>query len=312
MAGLREANESTATLTHERLLNDLRELGVKTGDLVVVRAALRDIGAVRDRARVFTDALLEAVGADGAVLGLSFTPSFKLPIRGGMRRFVFDSATPAVTGGFANYLLSREDAFRSRHPMCSFVGIGARARALLADHDGNRPAFEPVHRLAQEAQGRMLLVGKPYDIPGISTVHVAQFLLGMKSRTEGRRGVYYLSANGMRHLYKKNYSAGCSRGFGRFYDAYREEHAIRDGTIGDAEALYADLGRTLSVDLEALRADPTFFFCDDKACRSCRREWTFYQEPMWRWIPHRALWSAREVKARVRARVASSLGRRTS
>jgi aminoglycoside 3-N-acetyltransferase len=297
-------------VTHDALVADLRALGVREGEHVLVRAALRELGPASQRARLFTEALLEVVGPRGSVFGLSFTPAFKLPLRGHGRRFVYTPETPAVTGGYANYLLSREDALRSRHPMASFVGVGARAQAFLSEHDGTRPAFEPVRKLADDPRGRMLLVGKAYEIPGISTVHVAQYLLGMRGRSEGRTGVRVQGADGAVALYTKNYSAGCSRGFGKFYAAYRSAGAIREGFVAEASALYADLALTLGVELDILREEPGFFMCDDGACRSCRRDWSFARAPAWRWALDRSAWMARTIPPRLFARLGNESRRR--
>lgn len=287
---------------HTELTRDLRRLGLAEGDHVVLRVSLKSLGIPRP-AETLVRAVLDVVGPSGSLYALAFTRAFPLPLRGPGLDYVFEARTPAETGGLANYLLTFPGAVRSRHPTNSFVGVGDFARELLADHGPDSSMFEPVRRLAEHEHGRMLLVGRLYESPGFSTVHVAQHLLGFRNRTVGRFGVQYRRADGSMGLYVRNDAAGCSRGFHRFYPAYREAGAITGGRVAGADCMMGILSRTLAVDLEILRRDPTFFFCDDLGCESCRRNWDFYQEPAFRYYPARALRAVRSLRRRALARL---------
>ncbi|NCQ29508.1 MAG: AAC(3) family N-acetyltransferase, partial [Armatimonadetes bacterium] len=54
-------------LTKRQLVEDLRKLGVKQGDSLMVHSALSALGLVRGGADTVIDALLEAVGSEGNV-----------------------------------------------------------------------------------------------------------------------------------------------------------------------------------------------------------------------------------------------------
>ncbi len=281
----------------ERLRRDLSALGIREGDHVVLRVSLRSLG-IRRPAETLVGALLDVVGPSGSLYALAFTRQFPLPLRGRAVHVVFDRDTPAETGGLANYLLGLPGSVRSRHPTNSFVGVGDFARMTLEDHGPESPLFDPVRRLAEHHRGKMLLVGRLFESPGFSTVHVAQHLLGFGNRTVGRYGVRYRLPDGSVGLYVRNDAAGCSRGFHRFYPAYRAAGAITEGRVAAADCMLGVLSKTLSVDMEILRRDPTFFFCEDLGCESCRRNWDFYQEAAWRYWPARALRILRTARRR--------------
>jgi len=281
-------NAANLDENRRRIASDLRALGLCEGDHVVLRVSLRSLG-IPSPAETLVQALLDVVGPTGSLYALSFTRAFPLPLRGEGLRYVFDEHTPAETGGLTNYLLRHPAAIRSRHPTNSFVGVGEFAREVLGTHGPDSWSFAPVERLARHERGRMLLVGRLMESPGFSTVHVAQYLLRLENRTIGRYGVQYRDADGTVRLFVRNDAAGCSRGFYRFYAAYRAAGAVREGYVAQAACMLGWLPETLTVDIETLRRDPTFFFCDDLGCASCRRNWGFYQEPAWRYWPARAL-----------------------
>ena len=61
----------------EKLKNDLESLGIKKGDTLLVRADLGAIGKLETKKREdYINFMLEAVGEEGTIVGLSFTNSF--------------------------------------------------------------------------------------------------------------------------------------------------------------------------------------------------------------------------------------------
>ena len=245
------------------------------------------MGWVESGFKTVVEALLEIVGPTGAIYGLSYTNLFPLPLKGRHAEYVFDRQVPSYAGGLPNFLLTYPGSARSHHPSNSLVGVGAGSEEILAPHTGRFMAYEPIHRLAQDDRGKMLTIGLVDAHPGFSTPHVAQNILQWENRRMGTMGARYRAPNGEIKLYVHNYAGGCSRGFGCFYPAYREHGAVSEGKLGAAKAMLATLRKTLEVDLDILKRDPTFLFCDDRGCYSCRRSWDFYREPWWSWYPYR-------------------------
>ena len=52
----------------EILVKDLRNLGIKEGDVVITHSSLKSMGNVEGGADTVIDALIEAVGSEGTVL----------------------------------------------------------------------------------------------------------------------------------------------------------------------------------------------------------------------------------------------------
>lgn len=269
------SNSDDRIFTKEKLINDLQNLGIVESDCLVVTASLKSIGKVDGGASTVLQSLLDVIGSDGGVLGLSFTPTYQLPLTNTDAKKVFTRSTPTYTGTFNEVLLKHPKSIRSKHPSRSFVGIGRKANQLLSAHDHTKPSYDPVYQLSKSKHGKMLLLGTKQKCPGVTTVHVAQNLLKFKNKLQGKFGVNYLTDDQQTKLHVENDVGGCSLGFWKFYDAYRRAGITNEGKVGHAETMVVSLMGSLAIDLTILRKDPSFFFCDDPYCHSCRCCWEF-------------------------------------
>lgn len=255
--------------TRSTLASHFATLGLKAGDTVLVRAAARSIGPTDGRqAEVLIDALCDAVGAGGTLLGLAFSDSFLRFRRAGTR--VYTPAAPVATGGFAAALLARPGAVRSGHPTNSFVALGARASEVLAGHDHTTSSFFPMKRLI-DFGGRMLLVGCVESSPGFSTVHLAQEDLGLATRTflSGMYGTYF-ELDGRVEWFSRRDVSGCSAGFWKFYAHYVAAEQLATGRVGDAYSALIDARAAYGIERALLERNPRFALCDRADCATCR------------------------------------------
>lgn len=260
--------------TVEDLASDLCNLDLRSGDIVLVRAALRKLGDVEgNRAEVLIRALLEVVGVEGAILGLAFTTFVQFPER--HPKYVVDSSTPLYSGGFAAALTAWPGAIRSSHPTNSWVGIGQAAEEILREHDEGKACFYPIKTL-MDMSGKLALIGCVSDSPGFSTVHYAQLELGLsrKSIKSGKEGVYFRK-NGQVRLFTRDDVPGCSRGFHRFYGDYVKRGILKTAFVGDAFSICADADRAYKIEYDILSKNPKYALCDDPLCSTCRASW-FY------------------------------------
>lgn len=150
-------------LDKEKLKHDLKELGLKEGDIVLVHSSLNRIGHVKGGGDTVIDALLETVGNTGtiAVPTLTFAP----------RDFMQDNPpifnpkeTPSETGKISEIFRQRENAIRSIHPTHSVAAIGPHAEYLTKDNEKSQtPCGEhsPFYKLI-ELDGYLLVLGSPF------------------------------------------------------------------------------------------------------------------------------------------------------
>ena len=265
------------TYSKSNIINSLKHMGLKEGDICVVRAALREIGDIEGkRSLTVLDALLETVTDKGTIIALSFTNLYKLPLSPKNKKNIFTIKTPPYTGGFVLECLSRTNTVRSKHPSNSFCAIGKDAVDILKHHDEKSSSFEPIGEVINK-NGKMLLIGNLYDAPGFTSVHWAQWLLGLstQSKLQGQYGIKYIDVNGEQKLFVRKDFGGCSKGFAKFYNYYKEAGILSEGKIGDADCLLINLKDALAIELPLIKANPNFPLCENPACQSCRISWKF-------------------------------------
>jgi aminoglycoside 3-N-acetyltransferase len=275
-------------VTTDRLIEDLRCLGVEKGDLLHVKASLKSIGFVDGGAEAVVKALVEAVGEEGTVVADSFVRLFPLPLRPEHRAVVSRPDTPSYAGAVANAMVRHPRAHRSRHPAQKFAAVGARAHELMEAHT---PGSEPygVLRVMAEAGAKNLKIGDDGKVVGVGTTHVAICMLGFEQKRRPA-GILYEADDGTLRLFERSWPGSCGRGFNNFIPLYRDRGAIlSEGKVGEAPSKLTDMGRTLDIELEVLAEDPGFFLCSDPGCAACRLSWPFSDG----WAPrvnwHRAL-----------------------
>lgn len=141
------------------------------GDAVLVHAALRKVGPIEGGVRTILDALRDAVGHDGTILGYADWDSDG----------AFDPlSSPAIAdnGYFPEMLRTTPGAFRSASPGASMAAIGGRAQWFTADHalDYGYGPQSPLGKLV-EAGGKTLMLGAPLDTMTLlhHAEHLAQF-----------------------------------------------------------------------------------------------------------------------------------------
>ncbi|WP_290815929.1 aminoglycoside N(3)-acetyltransferase [Halovivax sp.] len=188
--GERSAVESVdEPVTVPSLVEDLRDLGIRSGDTLLVHSSLSAIGWVCGDAPAVVDALWEAVTESGTLVMPTHTTQYSNPavwsdppvpddwvetIR--ERRPPYRPAvTPtrgmgAVPECFRNY----PGVVRSRHPIYSFAARGAEAEAIVGDHEFDYGLGEgsPLARV-YDRDGDVLMLGTGYDTN--TSLHLAEY-----------------------------------------------------------------------------------------------------------------------------------------
>jgi aminoglycoside N3'-acetyltransferase len=192
------------------IAQQLRAVGVRAGDLLMVHASLPAIGQLSGGPPTLLRALLECIGTDGTLAAyVSWEhSSYEATLDGrkltAQERQAWPGFEPSASpppyddaGRFNRVLCSHPGVRRSAHPDASIAAIGRLATDLTADHsllDGYGPS-SPLGRLVAWG-GKVLTLGTP---PGaVTALHLAQAI----ARVPGKRRVRYevpLIMGGERH-----------------------------------------------------------------------------------------------------------------
>jgi aminoglycoside 3-N-acetyltransferase len=178
--------------TRRSLVRDLRTLGVRTGQVLLVHASMRSLGPVRGDAAAVVAALREAVGRSGTVAvptgtaGNSDTSRVFLARTAGLTPAQLDrykaamppfdpASTPSEgMGRIAEAVRTTPGARRSAHPQSSFAAVGPLACRLTEGHalDCHLGESSPLARL-YDARAWVLLLGVGYA--ACSAFHLGEY-----------------------------------------------------------------------------------------------------------------------------------------
>src|SRR3984957_13110268 len=212
-AGQDDAKAVASPVTSERLVRDLRELGIAAGQTLLVNASVGSIGWVEGGAPAVVAALRAVVGPAGNLVvpvGTEENSNFSRAQRDLTAGMTWDElrayrnlmpafdkhTTPSGMGAIAEALRTTDGTVRSDHPQSSFAAVGPEAVQLMADHQleshlGERSPLAKLYR--QDAHVLMIGVGYGY----CTAMHLAEYRYTARPprqtytcvvTTDGRRG----------------------------------------------------------------------------------------------------------------------------
>lgn len=276
------ARAGQETITRQSICDDLVALGAAQGDVIYIRCGLARIGVrSRDMRDLFLGGIQDAIGPGGTIIAPAFT---NVSFRWRRPLPVFTLSTPPTTGAFSKMLLSQPGAVRSNHPTHSFVGLGKHAVDILGDHPHDGSSFEPIRKIV-ERDGLMALIGCVPDSPGFSTVHLAQYDLGLSKRHWARLLFAVEREDGS--VFIPVESPGCSRNFGAFYKQYVERDNLATGHVGNAWSIAVRAADAYAQEYAVLANNPRYPICDLPDCFSCRMTRGYNKRAIPRALLHR-------------------------
>jgi aminoglycoside 3-N-acetyltransferase len=266
-------------VTSKQVMTDLRALGLTSGSIIMMHAAMSRVGWVEGGPPAVLDAILEVLGSEGTLMVPTFSYSYD-------KRDVaeaFDKrTTPSCNNGvLADTLWKRPDAHRSDHPAYSVAAIGARAEEMTRDHPVEQPVGEgsPLHRLV-EKDGHVLLLGVGQDKNTL--VHTAEALSGVgytvvPFKESWGRNVRVQAPEGEILIPQREFS-GCSFGFPVLDPVLKQKGVVKIGLVGEAPCQLFRAQDLVATVFEVLRKQPDFLLCSRPECEACTNRRRYLRE----------------------------------
>lgn len=185
-------------ITYDRLVRDLRALGVGPGQTVMMHASVKAVGWMVGGPDIILRAMLDVLGPDGTLMMYAAWESSPYDLFQAATPPApelleawppFDPATARAMRAWSiltEYLRTWPGAHRSGNPEASMVAVGAKAAWLTAQHplQYGYGLESPLDKLTQ-CDGRVLLLGASLD--SLTLLHYAEHV----ARVPNKRIVRY-------------------------------------------------------------------------------------------------------------------------
>ena len=255
MAATADATRAPATragaraVTGQRLLTDLRGLGVGQGDTLLVHGSLRSIGWVDGGAEAVAGALREAAGATGNVVVPAATEQNSTTSRAHLARIAgmtpgevrayraempaFHAGMPSGMGAIAEAVRRARGAVRSGHPQSSFAAVGPAAEYHMDDHrlDCHYGEESPLAKL-YKMDALVLLLGVGYR--ACTAFHLAEYRYTQSPPVRGYECVI-AAADGQRSWVSYDDVLLDDHEFEIIGASFEKEACVNRGDVGNAE-----------------------------------------------------------------------------
>ena len=231
-------------MNKNEIIEDLKDLGLVSGDIVLLHSSLASIGHVEGGPDAVIDAFLEVVGPEGTLA---------VPVFGAL-------------GILTATLQSRETAVVSNHPNAKVAAIGKDADAICADHWDAETAHgddTPYLKLANLG-GKVCMLGVDQDRN--TTLHSVEALLRLpylKTLTstlvtdEGEESKDF------------PFFPGPHRDFIGLERYLRDSGKMTTGKVGNAVVKLMKSSDMIDVCCEIGEKNPAFCLCDNPNCQAC-------------------------------------------
>lgn len=160
-------------VTKEKLLYNLRDLGVESGDILFIHSSFKSIASVEGGAETVVSALEDAVGPEGLIL----MPSFNLVGSDKRAKTWNIETTPSTVGWLTEFFRRMPGTYRSDHYSHSVAARGKGAKDFVAGHlnrEGYKSPWDqepwgktygshsPMYK-AYQSDGKILMLGVDYN-----------------------------------------------------------------------------------------------------------------------------------------------------
>ncbi|MCB0191268.1 MAG: AAC(3) family N-acetyltransferase [Anaerolineae bacterium] len=251
--------------SQQKLRQQLRELGVISGDILLVHCAFSKVAPVEGGPLGLIAALQAAVGSEGTLVMPSMTDDDEHP---------FDpEQTPCLgMGVVANTFWQQPDVLRSDSPH-AFAAKGPQAHFITAPHPIDVPhgLDSPVGRV-YERNGQVLLLGVGHGTN--TTIHLAESLAGVRYRRQ--KYLHILKAGQVTRCDYAEIDHCCERF--NLVDGWLEaDNLQRRRSVGYAEARLMQARDVVKVVMAHIKNDETVFlhpFGVDEECDEARASLT--------------------------------------
>ncbi len=176
--------------TQADLVDQIKQLGIKSGDVLELHVSMKAIGFVLGGANAVLEAFLDVLGHEGTLVMAAQAwdnsepayferPPIAIELYEQLRQHhpVYQGKNEDIhkMGALAQVMQRRSNVYVSDHPQVAMMALGKQAKWITQNHELNSmfSSDSPLGRL-RELKAKVLLIGVEYD--ACTAMHLAEHL----------------------------------------------------------------------------------------------------------------------------------------
>jgi aminoglycoside 3-N-acetyltransferase len=245
-------------LTLESLTSAFRDLGVQTGDTLLVHSSYKSLGPVDSGPQTVIEALLAALGSGGTLI----MPSFNFDFNKGKPWDV--RSTPSQMGILTEFVRKDPRAKRVFHPIYSFAIIGKHAEMLGSLRYKSSYERNSVFGKLRDLDGKIMVIGLSYTNSMTFFHHIEQMegvdyrflkkFTGQVTDWDGRTNVDTFE------MFVRNIDKGVITEVNPMGELMEKAGVIQSRKIGEADVKLMKANEVYAFTAREMRRDPHLLY----------------------------------------------------
>lgn len=258
-------------LTKNKIIEDLKNLGIKEGDIIFVTIDILKVGYFnlsREQTLIdWVEIFKNVIGQNGGVVFAAYT---KLFFRFKKRNLFFHRFVNTYTGSLPNYIISDINAIRSKHPSNSVVGYGENLKPIFEKHNQNSLSYSILGDLIKMPNTKFIMIGTIDKKNAPQSMHYIQEELGLTKFSPFKylMQIYYFENNIIKKYTKIDFG-GCSRGGYKLFAPLLINDAVKFSKVGKSLSACMPAKKSYLVIKEEILKNKKLVQCDDFNCIDC-------------------------------------------
>jgi aminoglycoside 3-N-acetyltransferase len=250
---LASQQKNNSGITRQQLIEDLKRIGIKQGDSLLVHSSMSKIGYVNGGPETVIESLLEVIGKEGTLLFPTFPAKGRNKDHLETNPFFDVKNTPSQMGAITEHFRKMKGVFRSFHPTDPIAAMGPLADYYTNSHFAQLTPYNensPFRKLC-EKNGKILMLGTTLNgactnlhtledaVDFIFPVYDSQ-IFEVKMRDEkGNETTMKTKVHNPVYSVKRDCDA--------LKPMFEKEGVLVSGIIGEAQSMLIDAKRMLEV-----------------------------------------------------------------
>lgn len=246
-----------------KIIEDLKNIGIKKGDVVLVHSSYKSLGVIEGGAKTFFEAFLDVIGEEGTLIlpALSYeTVTRENPC--------FDKEkTPSCVGYLTEYFRTKlPGVIRSMHATHSCCAVGKYAEEIVKDHEKDiTPIGEnsPFTKL-KSYNGKILMLG--CNPARITMMHGVEEVAKTPYGIDWENTIDYVLKNGDKCITITSYRHQFDiENIGHIVQRYEriinllDENEVSHKNVLEADCYLLDAKAAWEKGLEKMKEEPYYF-----------------------------------------------------